>query len=169
MKREHLAALTAGLALSNLCAGPTIPAPKSQQTASTQQTRSGASGLRQWTAEYGRLPLAFEANTGQTDRRVKFLSRGRGYTVFLTGDEAVLALPKAADAAWTVKSARGSVGHPEAVESSRPALDGVLRMKLVGANVNEIVAVRQLALQPREQAASILAGRLVVTRLRRFH
>jgi hypothetical protein len=43
---------------------------------------------------YGKLPLSFEANQGQTDSQVKFLSRGRGYTLFLTGDEAVLALPK---------------------------------------------------------------------------
>jgi len=34
---------------------------------------------------YGRLPLSFEANTGQADPRVKFLSRGSGYTLFLTG------------------------------------------------------------------------------------
>ena len=27
---------------------------------------------------YGKLPLSFEANHGQTDRRVRFLSRGRG-------------------------------------------------------------------------------------------
>jgi len=41
---------------------------------------------------YGRLPLTFEGNAGQTDAQVKFLSRGRGYTLFLTGNEAVLAL-----------------------------------------------------------------------------
>src|SRR6059058_5022969 len=41
---------------------------------------------------YGKIPLSFEANRGQTDPRVKFLSRGSGYTLFLTGDEAVLAL-----------------------------------------------------------------------------
>jgi hypothetical protein len=41
---------------------------------------------------YGKLPLSFEANRGQTDPRVKFLSRGSGYTLFLTGDEAVLSL-----------------------------------------------------------------------------
>src|SRR5208282_4973636 len=29
---------------------------------------------------------------GQTDARVKFLSRGSGYSLFLTGNEAVLAL-----------------------------------------------------------------------------
>ena len=43
----------------------------------------------------GSSPLSFEANAGQTDPRVKFLSRGHGYTLFLTGDEAVLALRKA--------------------------------------------------------------------------
>ena len=45
-------------------------------------------------ASYGRMPLSFEANAGQTDSRVKFLSRGAGYTLFLTGEEAVLALKK---------------------------------------------------------------------------
>jgi hypothetical protein len=43
---------------------------------------------------YGRLPLSFEANRGQTDGQVKFLSRGRGYTMFLTQGEAVLSLKK---------------------------------------------------------------------------
>jgi len=42
---------------------------------------------------YGKLPLGFEVNRGQTDSRVKFLSRGRGYTLFLTSNEAVLANP----------------------------------------------------------------------------
>ncbi|MGB8013002.1 MAG: SBBP repeat-containing protein [Terriglobales bacterium] len=41
---------------------------------------------------YGQLPLRFEANHGQTDERVKFLSRTTGYSLFLTGDNAVLAL-----------------------------------------------------------------------------
>jgi len=42
-------------------------------------------------AAYGKLPMAFEANEGQSDPRVKFLSRGPGYTLFLTATEAVLA------------------------------------------------------------------------------
>ena len=41
-------------------------------------------------AGYGKLPLSFEANQGQADARVKFLSHERGYGLFLTGDEAVL-------------------------------------------------------------------------------
>jgi hypothetical protein len=46
---------------------------------------------------YGRLPLSFEANRGQTDPQVKFVSRGRGYPLFLTRHaEAVLVLGKSA-------------------------------------------------------------------------
>lgn len=40
----------------------------------------------------GAQPLHFEANQGQTDGQVKFLSRGHGYTLFLTGAETVIAL-----------------------------------------------------------------------------
>ena len=36
--------------------------------------------------------MSFEANNGQIDAEVKFLSRGRGYTLFLTPTEAVLML-----------------------------------------------------------------------------
>jgi len=43
---------------------------------------------------YGKLPLQFEANQGQTDPRVKFLSRGGGYTLFLTSTEANLVFAK---------------------------------------------------------------------------
>src|SRR5262245_62686612 len=41
---------------------------------------------------YGKLPINFEANRGQTDDRVKFVARGSGYTLFLTPGEAVLKL-----------------------------------------------------------------------------
>src|SRR5947208_2107724 len=44
--------------------------------------------------DYGKLPLQFEINEGQSDARVKFLARGSGYNLFLTGAEAVLALSK---------------------------------------------------------------------------
>src|ERR1051326_2162352 len=41
---------------------------------------------------YGNLPLQFEVNAGQTDSQVKYFSRGRGYSMFLTSTEAVLVL-----------------------------------------------------------------------------
>lgn len=52
---------------------------------------------------YGKLPLAFEVNRGQTDSSVRFLARGAGYTLFLTGDDAVLAL----------RSQKSGDGRPE--------------------------------------------------------
>ncbi|HXJ96266.1 MAG TPA: SBBP repeat-containing protein [Terriglobia bacterium] len=67
-----------------------------------------------------RLPLSFEPNVGQTDRQVKFLTRGPGYNLFLTPDEAVLLLEKPTDL---------SRAHP-ALTRER----SVLRVELAGAN-----------------------------------
>ncbi|MGA2077678.1 MAG: SBBP repeat-containing protein [Terriglobia bacterium] len=47
-------------------------------------------------SNYAKLPLSFEANQGQANARVKFLSRGRGLTLFLAGNEAVLELQESA-------------------------------------------------------------------------
>jgi uncharacterized protein (TIGR03437 family) len=41
---------------------------------------------------YGDLPLSFELNQGQAGGQIKFLSRGNGYSLFLTSTEAVVAL-----------------------------------------------------------------------------
>jgi len=70
---------------------------------------------------YGSLPLSFEANHGQADARVKFLSRDTGYSLFLTGDEAILALGSS--------KVNGTL-QPELVP---PADGSVLRMKLRNA------------------------------------
>ncbi|MCI0529256.1 MAG: SBBP repeat-containing protein, partial [Nitrospira sp.] len=80
---------------------------------------------------YGQLPLHFEVNQGQTDAQVKFLSRGRGYSLFLTSTEAVLVLrkPQTED-----KSEATKVGKFRALPSLEPPSMDVLRMKLVGAN-----------------------------------
>src|SRR5262249_27978599 len=48
--------------------------------------------------DFGRLPPAFEANVGQTDAQVRFLSRGPGAALFLTDTEAVLSLRRTASA-----------------------------------------------------------------------
>jgi K319-like protein/beta-propeller repeat-containing protein len=53
-----------------------------------------AAEVLQISQNYGNLPLAFEANEGQTDEQVKFLSRGSGYSLFLTPTETVLSLSK---------------------------------------------------------------------------
>ncbi len=45
-------------------------------------------------SRYGELPLAFEPNHGQTDRRVRFLAHGSGLALFVTENEAVLSLDR---------------------------------------------------------------------------
>ncbi len=64
---------------------------------------------------YGKLPMRFEANRGQTAAPVKFLSRGAGYSLFLTRREAVLSLTK-----------------PQ--RTSKAGAATVVRMGLIGAN-----------------------------------
>ena len=51
-----------------------------------------AVGASEAGTSYTPLPLAFEPNSGQADANVRFLSRGAGYLLLLTPDEAVLAL-----------------------------------------------------------------------------
>ena len=69
-----------------------IPIPHSLIATPTNQVSQAS---KQHLVEtYGRLPLSFEANHGQTDGSVQFLSRGNGYTLFLTANEAVLSLRK---------------------------------------------------------------------------
>jgi len=76
---------------------------------------------------YGNLPLSFEPNRGQADPRVRFLSRAGNRTLWLTEDEAVLALGRASHSRAS-KAAAGGEANPDAL--------AVLRMKFLGANAN---------------------------------
>ena len=86
----------------------------------------------------GHLPLRFETNLGQADSRVKFIGRGRGYTVFLTSTEAVLSLRKAAP----LKTSRnGAAGQSKTTERDKQTTETTsLRMKLIGARSNASAA-----------------------------
>jgi hypothetical protein len=79
---------------------------------------------------YGRLPLSFEANQGQTDSRVRFLSRGSGYLLFLTPDEAALAL----ESERSQLAGRTSKLPKPGLESVKPKPPAVLHLQLVGSN-----------------------------------
>jgi hypothetical protein len=69
-------------------------------------------------AAFAKLPLIFEANQGQTDPQVRFVSRGLGYTLFLTPDEAV----------FNFRTRSVAEQEPAAVKLS------TLRMRLLDAN-----------------------------------
>ncbi|MBI2986440.1 MAG: SBBP repeat-containing protein [Deltaproteobacteria bacterium] len=66
--------------------------PKEQHVKALPAPDMKASVMVRTRQAYGKLPLHFEANQGQTDAEVKFLSRGRGYALFLTANEAVMVL-----------------------------------------------------------------------------
>src|SRR5579875_1904626 len=55
----------------------------------------GSEGAEAPRPDYTTLPIYFEQNRGQTDPRVRFLSHGPGYTVFLTTSGTVLSLRRA--------------------------------------------------------------------------
>ncbi len=69
---------------------------------------------------YGELPLTFEANVGQVTSPVRFISRGAGYTLFLTPSEAVLRLVGSHDKTAIVRmSAEGGNGDPCLIGTDR--------------------------------------------------
>src|SRR5438270_7403573 len=106
---------------------PTPLAPFSTTSQAAQSDPVAASPTSQTVllANYGQIPLSFEPNRGQTDSRVKFLSRGPGYMLFLTSDEAVLKL-----------EAPPSIDRRGAVAQTMAAAPDTFHMKLVGANPN---------------------------------
>jgi hypothetical protein len=81
---------------------------------------------------YGNLPMSFAQNLGQTDPRVKFLSSGAGYALFLTPQEAVLSLQHSGPAQ---KAAARNLERRRLMSKARStALPSVLRLVEVGAN-----------------------------------
>jgi uncharacterized repeat protein (TIGR01451 family) len=96
---------------------PSSPIPTS--SGSSQHPKPDARAL------LGQLPLIFEPNQGQADPRVKFLARGKGYSLFLDPTGAALARQ-------TAPRSRG--GHS----------DQLVRMKLVGGRPVAIAGINPL-------------------------
>jgi hypothetical protein len=110
--------------------GPARAGNPAASDASGLQPSSKVAADRALAQSYGKLPLRFEPNYGQTAEPVQFLARGSGYTLFLTNQEAVLSLaarqPEPAARPGTSKAGAQSAA---ALSPSRT----VLRMKLVDA------------------------------------
>jgi hypothetical protein len=82
--------------------------------------------------EYGRLPLSFVGNQGQADGSVKFLCRGRGYSLSLTNSAAVLTLRTPLSRAGIQTQAKSQKPAPR--QAWRPGGTTVVRMELAGAS-----------------------------------
>ena len=132
MIRQLIRTLVTGvslLALSSLLLSlpkPTaVTAPAPAVESSNTVTRPDSETRMRVSDAYGKLPLSFEENRGQADRRVKFLSRGPNYALLLTPAEAVLSL----------QSEKPHDANSEDAKTRKPETQSaVLRMKLVGAN-----------------------------------
>ena len=113
---------------------PGQPVPVSRPTPPDEATQA------QVKEAYGKLPLSFEANQGQTDARVKFLARGGGYSLFLTSEEVVLILNGS-----RVPGGEAPPEDNQPASKPRPPTPAVLRMQLVGANpAASVVGVDEL-------------------------
>ena len=87
--------LIAGLWLLVTFRSPGEQAAKAEASALAARETSGSAQRNQdsnWLEAYGKLPLCFEENVGQTAREVRYVSHGAGYELFLTPNDAVLAL-----------------------------------------------------------------------------
>jgi hypothetical protein len=119
-----------GLFLGTMAQQPERPALPTQP----KRAKPAATSFR-------KLPLSFEANRGQTDRQVEFLSRGPGCRLFLTSTEAVLVLTQERVDAIT---RREDIANSKA-NSNNPR-SPVVQMKFVGANPKpEVNGLEQLS------------------------
>jgi len=121
------------LARSSSSAVQSTPAGNARDDSLTSITsRSAADPAKESLARaaYGALPLSFEANQGQADSQVKFLSHGGGYSLFLTPTEAVFSL----SGHTARKTDRGSLSRSEAKLDQPSTAVTSMRMKLFGAN-----------------------------------
>jgi hypothetical protein len=103
-------------------------------------------------ASMGTLPLAFEANQGQTDPTVKYIARGSGYTVFLTESDAVLALHSAPTAGDARAAGRYALGvsrqnaaevraeESQTAQSQANDQNAAIRLNLIGGNAHPQIA-----------------------------
>lgn len=88
-------------------------------------------------SSFGKLPVVFEANRGQTGPEAKYLARGHGYTLFLTPDEAVFSVP--------LRDSRTRSRKVPLAKSGREASDtrdiaaAIIRMRMIGAQAQALL------------------------------
>ena len=135
-----LAGLALSVPLSRLVRSRSV----SRSISSAAQPRDTSPSQTRILSSYGKLPLSFEENQGQTDARVKFLMRGNGYTVFLTNDQTTtlrLAAPSKVPATARDRALRSLTGV-----APPKGTDAVVRLALVGSNPR--AEVEGVELQP---------------------
>jgi hypothetical protein len=129
---QRASTLAATLALATAAIAPSsagTPAKPSARNA-IADSRMSQNERNRIAENYGKLSLSFETNQGQTDQRVQYISRGSEYTLFLTGDAAVLKLRGRAGKKDLPAAQTSFAANADAASNS----SSVLHMRLLGAN-----------------------------------
>src|ERR1700687_538383 len=117
---------------------PQIGARISQVAAGQASKISATKDDPKWSAAYGKLPLSFEENRGQTAREVRYVSHGSGYELFLTPQEAVLALQPNVPRDLSPLHRTPALRAPH--KTQRAGQVTAIRMRLEGANPDAQIA-----------------------------
>jgi RHS repeat-associated protein len=139
--RRDRAALSAGSRFARAYPGliPTVPIASADSAPAASQASPRASSYH--------LPVAFEANVGQTDPAVRFLAHAPGGTFFFTPQEVVLTMAAPTPATPLATSSRAGGAAPPQASSLGPPT--VLRLQFQGASA-----------APRIGAGSPLPGKV---------
>lgn len=113
---DKLAKTSATVVSASVQPAPSQTAKVSPVTSKSAAKPAAKTGHAAVVQQYAKLPLSFEPNLGQAKGDTKYLARGEGYSLFLTSNQAVLAMS----------------GHSTSATAKRSA--GILRMELVGSN-----------------------------------
>lgn len=126
-KSSNVKFLSSLVILAGLLVSLAVPL-KSRVSAAAGQTDSApvsADGLKP--ADYGKMPLLFEANHGQTAGQVKFIARSGGYTLYLSRTQAAFSLKIPAD------QAEEQLQNRKFVKRQKTHSDNLM-MRFAGAN-----------------------------------
>ena len=88
--------------------------------------------------DFGRLPLSFESNRGQTDARVRFLTHASGGALFLTPSEAVFTKTTP-----VLEATNAILKRKNAFPAAAKAVQTTMRMQVVGADPKATPLTRQ--------------------------
>ncbi len=117
---------------ASMLAQPPQPTTKADATQPAAAAPASSAALQTARARFAKLPLSFEENAGQTDARVKYESRGSGYSLFLTADEAVFVFQGGASGNCAGLAGKALLDCQR--QALRDAKTSNLWLKMAGAN-----------------------------------
>jgi Beta-propeller repeat len=163
--RSHVPMTTAKEGVGITAIKSDVTATQSKVTNRSHLTALTRASQTQLLKTYGKLPLSFETNHGQTDSQVQFLARGGGYTLFLTSTEAVLSLHGSEASTRPRPRIAEALQAPHSLSSAAGVKLGILPLKdgpaLLRHGETRNLAQRQVPSRPEPRASAVLRMKMV--------